>query len=145
MLTHGVLVLSSRLASTRQSIPHRRGDPIASGCEAAQKDSSGSGTLNKTEQKETKPTSLRFRYHTHPVPSAAGTGTARWSPGAAPAQEWFGLEGIISFQPPAIGRVTSLDQVAQSPTRPGLECLQGGCSCHLSGHPGPVSHHPHRC
>ena len=35
-----------------------------------------------------------------------------------------------------------LDQVAQSPVQPGLECSQGWCINHLSGQPGPVSHHP---
>ncbi|KAK4829553.1 hypothetical protein QYF61_005222 [Mycteria americana] len=37
----------------------------------------------------------------------------------------------------------SLDQVAQSPTQPDLECFQGwGLRC-LSGQPVPVPHHPH--
>jgi len=31
-----------------------------------------------------------------------------------------------------------LDQAAQSPVRPGLECFQGWGISHLSGQPGPV-------
>ena len=42
--------------------------------------------------------------------------------------EWFGLEGtikIIQFQPPHYRQGhLPLDQVAQSPIQPGLECLQ---------------------
>jgi len=37
----------------------------------------------------------------------------------------------------------ALDQVAQSPVQPGLECFQGWGSNHLSGQPVPVPHHPH--
>jgi len=36
-----------------------------------------------------------------------------------------------------------LDQVAQSPIQPGLECFQGWGIYHLSGQPVPVFHHPH--
>ena len=36
-----------------------------------------------------------------------------------------------------------LDQVAQSPVQPGLECFQGSGISHLSGQPAPVPHHAH--
>ena len=36
-----------------------------------------------------------------------------------------------------------LDQVAQSPVQPDLECLQGCSICHLSGQPVSVPHHPY--
>ncbi|KAK4810053.1 hypothetical protein QYF61_005116 [Mycteria americana] len=36
-----------------------------------------------------------------------------------------------------------LDQVAQSPIQPDLECFQGWGIYHLSGQPVPVLHHPH--
>jgi len=36
-----------------------------------------------------------------------------------------------------------LDQVAQSPVQPGLECFQGWGIHHLSGQPVPVFHHPY--
>ena len=37
----------------------------------------------------------------------------------------------------------ALDQVAQSPIQPGIECLQGWGIEHLSGQPVPVFHHHH--
>jgi len=37
-----------------------------------------------------------------------------------------------------------LDQVAQSPTQPGLEHFQGGGSHNFSGQPVPEPYHPHR-
>ena len=36
-----------------------------------------------------------------------------------------------------------LDQVAQSPIQPGLECFQGGGIHNLTGQPVPVSHYPY--
>jgi len=36
-----------------------------------------------------------------------------------------------------------LDQVAQSPIQPHLECCQGWGTYHLSAQPVPVFHHPH--
>jgi len=61
--------------------------------------------------------------------------------------EWFGLEGTFKghlVQPPCSGQGhLPLDQVAQSPVQPDLECFQGWGIYHLSGQPMPVSHHPH--
>ena len=36
-----------------------------------------------------------------------------------------------------------LDQVAQRPIQPDIECLQAWGIYHLSGQPVPVSHHPY--
>ena len=36
-----------------------------------------------------------------------------------------------------------LDQVAQSPVQPDLECFQGWSIYHLSGQPVPLFFHPH--
>ena len=61
--------------------------------------------------------------------------------------EWFGLEGTFNghlAQPPcsAQGHL-QLDQIAQSPVQPDLECFLGWGIVHLSGKPVPVFHHPH--
>jgi len=58
----------------------------------------------------------------------------------------FGLEGTFRghlAQTPCNeqGRL-QLDQVAQSPVQPGLECFQGWGIYHLSGQPVPVFQHP---
>jgi len=60
--------------------------------------------------------------------------------------EYFGLEGAFRghlAQPPCREQGhLQLDQVAQSPIQPGLECFQGwGLQC-LSGQPVLVFHHP---
>ena len=62
--------------------------------------------------------------------------------------ERFALEGTVRghlAQTPCSeqGRL-QLDEVAQSPVQPGLECLQGWGTYHLCGQPVPVFHHPHR-
>ena len=61
--------------------------------------------------------------------------------------EWFGLEGTFKdhlVQSPCNEQGhLQLDQVAQSPVQPGLECSQGWGIYHLSGQPVPVFHHPH--
>jgi len=61
--------------------------------------------------------------------------------------EWFGLEGTFKghlVQPPSNEQGhLQLDQVAQSPVQPGLECFQGWGIYHFSGQPIPVFHHPH--
>ena len=61
--------------------------------------------------------------------------------------EWFGLEGTFKghlVQPPCNEQGhLQLDQVAQSPVQPDLECFQGWGIYHLSGQPVPVFHHPH--
>ncbi|KAK4817094.1 hypothetical protein QYF61_027925 [Mycteria americana] len=55
--------------------------------------------------------------------------------------EWFGLEGTFKghlVQPPCKKQGhLQLDQVAQSPFQPGLECFQGWGIYHLSGQPVP--------
>ena len=61
--------------------------------------------------------------------------------------ECFGLEGTLRghlVQPPwsEQGHL-QLDQVAQSPVQPDLECFRGWGIYHLSGQPVPVFHHPH--
>ena len=61
--------------------------------------------------------------------------------------ESFGLEGTFKghlAQPPCNEQGhLQLDQVAQSPVQPDLECFQGwGPHC-LSGQCVPVFHHPH--
>jgi len=60
--------------------------------------------------------------------------------------EWFGLEGTLRghpAQPPCREQgYLQLDQVAQSPIQPGLECFQGWGTYHLAGQPVPVPHHP---
>jgi len=62
-------------------------------------------------------------------------------------REWFGLEGTFRghlVQPPSNEQGhLQLDQVAQSPIQPGLECFQGWGIDHLSGQPGPGFHHPY--
>ena len=59
--------------------------------------------------------------------------------------EWFELEGTFKghlVQPPCHEQGhLPLDQVAQSPVQPDLECSQGWGIHHLSGKPLPVSHH----
>ena len=59
----------------------------------------------------------------------------------------FGLKGTFRghlAQPPCHEqRHLELDQVAQSPIQPDLECFQGWDIEHLSGQPVPVFHHPH--
>ena len=61
--------------------------------------------------------------------------------------EWFGLEGTFKgplVQPPGSEQGhLQLDQVAQSPVQPALECFQIWGICYLSGQPVPVVHHPH--
>ena len=61
--------------------------------------------------------------------------------------EWLGLERTFKdhlVQAPGHGQGhLSLDQVAQSPRRPGLEHFQGWGIPNLSGQPAPGSHHPH--
>ena len=61
--------------------------------------------------------------------------------------EWFGLEGTIKghlVQSPCSEQgYLLLDQVAQSPVQPGLECFQGWGFYHLSGQPLPMFHHLH--
>ncbi|KAK4823976.1 hypothetical protein QYF61_008595 [Mycteria americana] len=60
--------------------------------------------------------------------------------------ERFGLEGTFKghlVQPRCNEQGhLQLDQVAQSPVQPGLECFQGWSIYHLSGQPVPVFHHP---
>ncbi|KAK4825368.1 hypothetical protein QYF61_027121 [Mycteria americana] len=61
--------------------------------------------------------------------------------------EWFWLEGTFKGHPVQSpcneqGHL-QLDQVAQSPIQPDLDCLQGWGIHHLSGKPVPVFHHPH--
>ena len=59
--------------------------------------------------------------------------------------EWFGLEG--AFKGHLVQALCNeqgylqLDQVAQSPVQPDLECCQGWGIYHLSGQPVPVFHH----
>jgi len=59
--------------------------------------------------------------------------------------EW--LEGTFDshlVQPPCNKqRHLQLDQVAQGPIQPDLECFQGWDIDHLSGQPAPVFHHSH--
>jgi len=61
--------------------------------------------------------------------------------------ECFGLEETIKghlVQPPCNGQGhLPLDQVAQSPVQPNLECFYEWGNYHLSGQPVPVFHHPH--
>ena len=61
--------------------------------------------------------------------------------------EWFWLEGtfkIIQLQPPYYRQGhLPLDQVAESPIQPSLDCFQGGGIHGLSGQPVPVPHHAH--
>jgi len=60
--------------------------------------------------------------------------------------EYFGLEGTFKghlVQPPCNKQEhLPLDQVAQSPIQPDLECFQGWSIYHLSGQPALVFHHP---
>jgi len=61
--------------------------------------------------------------------------------------EQFGLQGTFQghlVQPPCNkqGHLL-LDQAAQSPIQPNLECFQGWGIHHLSGQPVPVFHYPH--
>ena len=53
--------------------------------------------------------------------------------------EQFELEGTFKGPVYEQGHL-QLDQVAQSPIQPDLECLQGWGMNHLSGHPVPVPH-----
>jgi len=61
--------------------------------------------------------------------------------------ECFGLEGTFRghlAQPPCSEQGhLQLDQVAQSPVQPGLECFQGGGLHCFSGQSVPVFHSPH--
>jgi len=61
--------------------------------------------------------------------------------------ECFGLEGTFRghlAQPTCSEQGhLQLDQVAQSPVQPGLECFQGWGLHYLSGQPVPVFHQPH--
>ena len=59
--------------------------------------------------------------------------------------ERFGLEWIFNghlVPAPLLGHL-QLDQVAQSPIQPDLECFQGWGIYNLSGQHVPVFHHPH--
>jgi len=61
--------------------------------------------------------------------------------------EWAGLEvtfkGHLAQHPCSEQGHLQLDQVAQSPIQPDLECFQAQGIDHLSGQPVPVFHHPH--
>ena len=61
--------------------------------------------------------------------------------------EWFGLEGTFKghlVHPPCNEQGhLQLEQGAQSPVQPALECFQGWDISHLSGQPVPGFHHPH--
>jgi len=61
--------------------------------------------------------------------------------------ECFGLEGNfrchLAQSPCSEQGHLQLDQAAQSPIQPGLECFQGWGTYHLSGQPVTVFHHPH--
>ena len=61
--------------------------------------------------------------------------------------ECFGWEGTFRghlAQPPCNEKGhLQLDQVAQSPVQPGLECFQGWGLHYFSGQPVPVPHYPH--
>jgi len=61
--------------------------------------------------------------------------------------ECFGLEGTFRghlAQPPCSEQGhLPLDEAAQSPVQPGLECFQGRVLHYLSGQPVPVFHHPY--
>jgi len=61
--------------------------------------------------------------------------------------EHFRLEGTFRgclAQPPCSEQGhLQLDQVAQSPVQPGLECFQGWDLHYFSGQSVPVFHHPH--
>ena len=60
--------------------------------------------------------------------------------------ECFGLErtfrGHLAQPPCSEQGHLQLDQGAQSPVQPGLECSQGWGIDHLCGQPGPGFHHP---
>ena len=60
----------------------------------------------------------------------------------------FGLEGTfrghLAQLPCSKQGHLQLDQVAQSPIQPGLECFQGWGLHYLSGQPVTVFHHPYR-
>jgi len=62
--------------------------------------------------------------------------------------KWFGWEGIFEghlVQPTCEDQGhLQLDQVAQSPIQPNLECSRVWGTDHLSGQPVPEFHHPHR-
>ena len=61
--------------------------------------------------------------------------------------ECFGLEGMFSgrlAQPPCSEQgYLQLDQVAQNPVQPGLECFQRWGLHYFSGQSVPVFHHPY--
>ena len=60
--------------------------------------------------------------------------------------ECFGLERAFKdhiVQPPCSAQGHLLDQVAQNPIQPELECFQGWGLHYLSGQHLPVFHHPH--
>ena len=61
--------------------------------------------------------------------------------------ECFGLEetfrGHLAQCPWSEQGHLQLDQVAQSPIQPGLECFQEWGICHLRGQPVPGFHYPH--
>ena len=71
----------------------------------------------------------------------------QWDPQNHRITECFGLEGMLKrhlLQHPCNEQGhLQLDQVAQSPVQPGLECFQGWSIYHLSGQPVTVLHHPH--
>ena len=60
--------------------------------------------------------------------------------------QFFGLEetfrGHLAQPPCSEQGHLQLDQVAQSPVQPGLECFQGWGLHYLFGQPGPLFHHP---
>jgi len=53
------------------------------------------------------------------------------------------FRGHLSQPPCSEQGHLQLDQAAQSPVQPGLECFQGWGLLYLSGQPVPVFHHPH--
>lgn len=50
---------------------------------------------------------------------------------------------LIHFQAPAMVKEPSLEQVAQSPIKPGFECFQGWDIHNFFEQPVPVPHHPY--
>ena len=62
-------------------------------------------------------------------------------------KESFELEGTLKGHlvqhPCSQQEHLQLDQDAQSPSQPDLECLQGQGIRHISGQPVPVPHHPY--
>jgi len=68
--------------------------------------------------------------------------------GMSICDQCFGLEGTFRghlAQPPCSEHgYVQLDQAAQSPVQPGLECFQGWGLHYFSGQPVPVFHHLYR-